>query len=243
MTISAIGCHALTVITALTVQDTIGVNKILLFDSNWVNEQAHALLEDITVDVFKIGMLGNIGNIEAIANILGKYPDVPLVFDPVLASGRGDAFTDKAMITAIRELLLPRTTVLTPNSIEARRLTAKPREDESSISLSTCAQRLIEFGCQYALLTGTHEDTLQVTNELYNKHGPIRSDSWERLPGSYHGSGCTLASAVAAHLARGLDIEEAVHKAQEYTWQTLAAGFLPGKGQYIPDRFFRTRHQ
>ena len=242
MALSANGCHPLSVLTALTVQDTVGVTKILPFDSDWISEQARVLLADIPVNAFKIGMLGNIRNIEAIAEILAEHPDVPLVFDPVLASGRGDAFADKEMIAAIQALLLPRSTVLTPNSIEARRLTARSQEDEASIPLPTCAERLIELGCQYVLLTGTHEDTPLVSNDLYTRQGLVRSDRWERLPGSYHGSGCTLASAVAAHLAHGLSVEEAVRKAQEYTWQALAAGFLPGKGQFIPDRFFQTNH-
>ena len=242
MALSANGCHPLSVLTALTVQDTVGVAKILPFDSDWISEQARVLLADIPVNTFKIGMLGNISNIEAIAEILAEHPDAPLVFDPVLASGRGDAFADKEMIVAIQELLLPRSTVLTPNSIEARRLTARSQEDEASIPLPTCAERLIELGCQYVLLTGTHEDTPLVSNDLYTRQGLVRSDRWERLPGSYHGSGCTLASAVAAHLAHGLSVEEATRKAQEYTWQALAAGFLPGKGQFIPDRFFQTNH-
>ena len=91
------------------------------------------------------------------------------------------------------------------------------------------------------LVTGTHENTPQVVNTLYGAQGVVRSDRWERLPGSYHGSGCTLASAIAATLANGLDIADAVHDAQEYTWQALAAGFRPGMGQYIPDRFFWAR--
>jgi len=88
------------------------------------------------------------------------------------------------------------------------------------------------------LITGTHENTPQVVNTLYGPEGVVRSDSWERLPGSYHGSGCTLAAAIAATLANGLELPEAVREAQEYTWQTLNAGFRPGMGQYIPDRFF-----
>jgi hydroxymethylpyrimidine/phosphomethylpyrimidine kinase len=97
------------------------------------------------------------------------------------------------------------------------------------------------MGCEYVLITGTHENTPQVINTLYGPQGVIRSDSWQRLPGSYHGSGCTLASAIAATLANGLDIPEAVREAQEYTWQALNAGFRLGMGQHIPDRFFWAR--
>ena len=243
MTISSMGCHALSVITALTVQDTVGIDSVLCFDADWVDDQARKLLEDMPVDAFKIGLLGSTENIEAIAGILSDYPDIPLVFDPVLASGRGDELADEEMIAAIQSLLLPHTTVLTPNSIEARRLVCKTElgEDEGDLSLEECARRLLAFGCEYALLTGTHENTPQVVNDLYHASGLLRSDRWERLPGSYHGSGCTLASALAAGLAHGLEVDEAVREAQEYTWQALAAGFHPGMGQFIPDRFFWAR--
>jgi len=164
---------------------------------------------------------------------------VPLVFFPVLASGRGEELATEDMIEAMREMLIPQTTIITPNSLEARRLADDGSDGERS--LEDCAKRLLEMGCEYVLITGTHENTPQVVNTLYGEQGVIRSDSWPRLPGSYHGSGCTLASAIAATLANGLDIPEAVREAQEYTWQTLNAGFRPGMGQHIPDRLFWAR--
>ena len=94
---------------------------------------------------------------------------------------------------------------------------------------------------EFVLITGTHENTPNVVNTLYGSEGVVRADSWERLPGSFHGSGCTLAAAIAATLANGLEIPEAVREAQEYTWQSLNAGFRPGMGQHIPDRFFWAR--
>ena len=97
------------------------------------------------------------------------------------------------------------------------------------------------MGCEYVLITGTHEQTPKVINTLYGERGVISSDSWARLPGIYHGSGCTLASAIAALLAQGVDVPDAVKEAQEYTWQTLSAGFRPGMGQHIPDRLFWAR--
>lgn len=247
MTISSMGCHSLSVITALTVQDTFGIDGIMVIDSEWVEDQARALLEDMSVDAFKIGLLGSVDNIEAIAGILSDYPDIPLVFDPVLASGRGDELTDEDMISAMQELLLPQTFILTPNSLEARRLAETDSEDDGKnllldvSSLGECARRLTAFGCRYVLLTGTHENTPQVVNAFYDADGLMQSDNWERLPGSYHGSGCTLASAVAAGLAHGLSASDAVREAQDYTWRALAAGFRPGMGQIIPDRFFWAR--
>ena len=97
------------------------------------------------------------------------------------------------------------------------------------------------MGCEYVLITGTHENTAQVVNTLYGQDGVVRADSWDRLPGSYHGSGCTLASAIAATIANGLSISDAVKDAQEYTWQTLKSAFRPGMGQHIPDRLFWAR--
>jgi hydroxymethylpyrimidine/phosphomethylpyrimidine kinase len=241
LTLSSMGCHALTVVTAITVQDTAGVEGILAIDPDWVTDQARLVLEDMPVAAFKIGLLGSIENIAAIAEVVADYPDVPLVLDPVLASGRGDETATDDMISALRELLLPQTTVLTPNSIEARRLAQEEGEDGAEFDLPDCGRRLLSLGCEYVLITGTHENTRLVINTLYGPDGVVRTDSWERLPGSFHGSGCTLAAAIAAMLANGLDLPEAVREAQEYTWQTLAAAFRPGMGQYLPDRFFWAR--
>ena len=246
LTLSSMGCYALSVITAITIQDTAGVEDVLAIDSDWVADQARALLEDMPVAAFKIGMMGSVENIVAIAEIVSDYPDVPLILDPVLASGRGDELASEDMLAAMTELLLPQTTIITPNSHEARRLARAQSVDddeaeEENPDLAECANRLLRLGCEYVLITGTHENTTKVINTLYGDNGVIRADEWERLPGSYHGSGCTLASAIAATLANGLDIPDAVREAQEYTWQTLAAGFRPGMGQSIPDRFFWAR--
>jgi len=239
LTLSSMGCHPLSVLTAITVQDTLGVEGLQPLDAEWVADQARCLLEDMPVDAFKIGVLGSVENIAAIAEILSDYPDVPLVLDPVLASGRGDELATDEMLHALRELLLPRTTILTPNSTEARRLADGDEDIEPT--LPVCAQRLIEMGCEYVLITGTHEPTPQVVNTLYGKSGVVRTDQWERLPGNYHGSGCTLASAIAAMLANGLELREAVREAQDYTWHALEKAYRPGMGQFLPDRLFWAR--
>jgi len=239
LTLASMGCHPLSVLTAITVQDTMGVEAVQAIDADWVADQARCLLEDMPIDAFKIGALGSVENIAAIAEILADYPDVPLVLDPVLASGRGDELANDEMLHAMRELLLPQTTILTPNSLEARRLA--DTDDEEEPSLSVCAQRLVEIGCEFVLITGTHESTPQVMNTLYGKNGVVRTDTWQRLPGTYHGSGCTLASAIAAMLANGLELPEAVREAQDYTWHTLQKAYRPGMGQMLPDRLFWAR--
>ena len=240
LTLASMGCHPLSVITAITVQDTLGVEGLLAMESDWVADQARALLEDMTIDAFKIGVMGSVENVAAIAEIIADYPDVPLILDPVLASGRGDELASDEMTHALRELLLPQTTIITPNSLEARRL-AESDEDGDEPTLATCAARLIEGGAEYVLITGTHESTAQVVNTLYGSTGVVRSDNWPRLSGSYHGSGCTLASAIAAMLANGLELPEAVREAQDYTWHALEKAFRPGMGQQLPDRLFWAR--
>lgn len=242
LTIASLGCHPLSVMTAITVQDTAGVDDVMPIDPEWVADQARAVLEDMPVHVFKIGLLGSVEIIAAIAEVISDYPHIPLVMDPVLTSGRGDELANEEMIDAMRELLLPQVTILTPNSLEARHLAQQDNDNgESKLDLSLCAQRLLNMGCEYVLITGTHENTAQVTNTLYAVDGAVRTDHWERLENNYHGSGCTLASAIAASLANGLSISESVLEAQDYTWHTLQAGFRPGMGQYIPNRLFWVR--
>ncbi len=237
MTIAALGCHPLSVITALTVQDTVGIVRVQAVDAQCVDAQARTILADIAVDAFKIGLLASVENIRVIAAILADHPQVPVVFDPVLASGRGDELADAAIIAAMREALLPRTTVATPNSLEARRLVFA----DPAVPLAECARRYLALGCGAVLITGTHEERPRVENELYERDGGVHSESWERLPGSYHGSGCTLASALAAQLAQGLPLPAAAQAAQRYTWEALAAGFRAGRGQFLPDRGYASR--
>jgi hydroxymethylpyrimidine/phosphomethylpyrimidine kinase len=231
LTIAAMGCHPLSVLTAFTVQDTGGVESLQAVDCQWVDDQARRLLAEMRVDAFKLGVLGSAQNIAVISGVLAEHPQIPVVCDPVLASGRGDALASGEMIDALREMILPQSTVVTPNSLEARALAAER-------DLGACARKILAMGSEYVLITGTHESTEQVVNTLYDTGGVVREDRWQRLAGSYHGSGCTLASALAAALASGASVPEAVRDAEEFTWQALAAGFAPGAGQFIPNRFF-----
>jgi len=243
LTLSSMGCHPLSVVTAITIQDTAGVEDVLALDAEWVADQARCVLEDMPVSVFKVGLLGSVEIVAVIAEIVSDYPEVPLVLDPVLASGRGDELATDEIIAAMRELLVPQTTVLTPNSLEARRLAQEDGDESDYPALDECARRLLTLGTEFVLITGTHENTPEVVNTLYSREGVVRSDRWQRLPGAFHGSGCTLAAAIAATLANGLDVAEAVRDAQEYTWQALGAAYRPGMGQHIPDRLFWARDE
>ena len=238
LTISSLGCHPISIATGFTVQDTIGVNKLIPIDSELVNDQARHILEDMEVEIFKLGLLGSKENIATIAEIISDYPDTPLIIDPVLASGRGDEFSDIEARNMMMELLFPESLLITPNSSEARQLISN-EENPSNLPIELCVDRFKEMGCENILITGTHENTENVINTLYNSSNQIIPFHWDRLPGSYHGSGCTLTAAISAYYALGLSIDEAVEEAQHFTWQALKNGFKPGMGQFIPNRFFR----
>ena len=233
--LASIGCHAAPVVTAVTVQDTQNVKSYAAVEAGLVIEQARAVLEDISISAFKIGMLGSIENVEAVHSILTDYSNIPVVLDPIILAGGGGMLADEDIIDAMVNLLFPLTTVLTPNSHEARALA--PQAD----SLEACAQELLEAGCEYVLITGTHERTVEVINTLYSNRRLLESYAWERLPNGYHGSGCTLAATLAGLLAHGLDPVAAVHEAQDYTWQSLKHGYRLGMGQHLPNRFFWTQ--
>lgn len=241
LTFASIGCHPLSIVTAITIQDSVGVDGVIATDAELVNDQARAILEDVEIAAFKLGLLGSIENIAVIAEIMADYPDIPLLIDPILTSGRGDDLSSDEMMQAMSELLFPQATLITPNSLEARRFAFS--DDETATSLDESAARLLATGAEYVLITGTHERTPEVTNTLYGDNRLIKSYKWERLPNTYHGAGCTLTSAIAACIAHNLPIEEAIEEAQEYTWQTLKNGFRPGMGQYIPDRMFWARDE
>lgn len=236
-TLVSLGCHPAPVVTALTVQDTRDVRALLPVDPACVLAQARAILADMPVAAFKIGVIGSAENATALHALLTAHPDIPVVLDPVLAAGGGTELASKELIELVRTLLLPLTTVLTPNSVEARRLA--PEAD----TLNACAMALLARGCQYVLISGGHEPGEDVVNALYGNNRLLETFRWPRLPHQYHGSGCTLAAAIAALLAQGHALysgspNSAIYRAQNYTWQSLRAGYRAGSGQLLPNRLF-----
>jgi hydroxymethylpyrimidine/phosphomethylpyrimidine kinase len=224
-------CHAASIITALTEQDTRNVKKLIPQRPDDIISQAATLLADLPVKAIKIGLIGHHDTAAAIQTILTGHPQIPVVLDPVLAAGGGAELASEKLIAAITGLLLPCTTVLTPNSEEARRLTGLS-------DLQECGLALLDKGCDYVLITGTHETSPAVCNQLFHDGRLLETFTWGRLPASYHGSGCTLASAVAGLIAQGLDPFQAATEAQDYTWHALEAAYQPGQGQHNPNRFF-----
>ncbi|NIR60501.1 MAG: bifunctional hydroxymethylpyrimidine kinase/phosphomethylpyrimidine kinase [Gammaproteobacteria bacterium] len=233
--ITSMGCHAAPVITAVTVQDTCHVYGYTPMAAESVMEQARAVLEDMSVAAIKTGMLGSVATVEAVHTVLMDYPRTPLVVDPVLVAGGGESLSEQAVADALTALLFPLATVVTPNGHEARVLA--PEAD----CLEACGMALLDHGPDFVLVTGGHEHEQTVVNRLFGNHRLLESFRWERLPGEYHGSGCTLASAIAGLLAQAQEPFSAIHQAQQYTWESLRHGYRLGHCQGLPNRLFWAR--
>jgi hydroxymethylpyrimidine/phosphomethylpyrimidine kinase len=231
----SLGGHPAPVVTALTVQDTAKVQRFESVAPSLVVEQARAVLEDMPVAAVKIGMLGTASVVEAVHGVLRDYPRLPVVLDPVLRGGGGGELSDPDTLEALRCLLLPQATLLTPNLPEA--LALAPGADGCDAS----GAALRELGAEYVLITGGHAEGGEVVNRLYSPHGGCDTASWPRLPGEFHGSGCTLAAAAATFIAQGETPPAAARAAQRYAWNALNAAHRLGLGQLIPDRLFWAR--
>jgi hydroxymethylpyrimidine/phosphomethylpyrimidine kinase len=224
------GCHAAPAVTALTVQDTVNVSDFRVLDRAWVLAQAEAVINDLPVAAVKLGMLGSLEMVDTVTEIMARLPGVPLVCDPVLRAGGGGALGKDEVGYAIRERLLPLCRIATPNLPEARILAELPEG-----SADQCAEKLLPL-CEHLLITGGHGDETEIHNRLYSRDGSRLDFTCARLPGSYHGSGCTLASTLAGRLALGEELVSAVRTALDYTWRTLRDAEQPGHGQYVPRR-------
>jgi hydroxymethylpyrimidine/phosphomethylpyrimidine kinase len=183
------------------------------------------------VSACKIGLVADSNILSVIEKKLIALMDIPVVLDPVINAGTGARIMADDIYTILNDKVMPFTTVITPNSTEARALTGIDNLDDA-------AADLLNRGCRAVLITGTHEQSTKVINTLYMQNETPVINSWERLPDSYHGSGCTLSSCIAAQLALGKTIMEAVTIAQKYTWYALRHGMLLGREQYHPDRFY-----
>lgn len=229
--IAALGAHPLSSITALTVQDNDRVYRVQPMPADLVLQQATALIEKMDIAAVKIGIVGNRANAEAIAEAIGllkrRRPSLHVVLDPVLASGHGDTLSEDDPREAIMRLL-PLATLVTPNLPEAVALCDGERLPDSQ------AELLLEH-CRNVLIKGGHGDGPDVVNRWFSRTGR-RTWTWPRLDGGFHGSGCTLASAIAALLARGMPMPDAVDRGQWYCQHALTAAYAIADGQRMPDR-------
>lgn len=230
LTCARLGVHACTAITALTIQDSVNVERFSLVDPAECLQQAQVILDDIPVRVIKIGMLGSAEMVRALAELLDAYPQIPVVLDPILAAGGGTSLAGSGLLEAICTELLPRVTIITPNGPEALALTG-------AADLRAAAVLLNAQGAQWVLLSGGHGEGPKLENLVFR--GGILQQTFfqERLPHQYHGSGCTLASAVAAGLAKGLDMLQAIEAALDFTHAVLRTAYPLGRGQFFPNRF------
>lgn len=230
--ITRLGAHPAPVVAALTEQDTVNAYAVRPVDAEFVLAQAERVLADLPVRAIKLGLLATAETGECVARLLARFPEIPVVTDPVLVAAGGAQLAEDALVETYREQLLPRTTVLTPNALELRRLA--PDLDDTGARASL----LLNRGTQWVMTKGGDEETPAVENHLFNRQGEHYDWTWERLEGEHHGSGCTLASAIAAHLAHGESAPQAVELAQHFTFSALSNGWQLGRGQNIPDRRF-----
>ncbi|MEJ2321085.1 MAG: hydroxymethylpyrimidine/phosphomethylpyrimidine kinase [Gammaproteobacteria bacterium] len=227
-TIAANGGHAVTAVTALTVQDTVDVARLEPVHVDLFRQVLERLEADISLDAIKIGLIGNASIAVAIAAFLARHPGIPVVLDPVLVAGGGKELSSGEIRDIMLERILPHVALVTPNLPEAQRLTGE-------IDAAACAAQLIGRGAGNVLVTGGHDGGDSVVNRWFDAGGEQQFE-WERLDGAFHGSGCTLASAIAVFLARGMPLKLALRLAQAFTHDALARADQVGRGQKIPHR-------
>lgn len=240
-TFSAMGCHGLSVVTAIQIGDTARIEGVQSIDVDWVADQARVILEDMPVSAFKIGTLGDIDNISAIAEIVSDYPDIPLIVDAFNSSLQAKDLEDDDNLTAIRELLIPQATVMILSASELTTLAETWREPSTEDMLIPDAMHTIALGCEYLLVTGVPDASHDITNILFDETGIIRQDHWPRLPGTFIGAGSTLSAAITAMFANGLPAPESVAEAQEFTLAAMSNAQRLGMGKLVLDHYFWAR--
>lgn len=226
---TALGGHPLPVLSCLTVQDTRNVYNAAPVDADLIRQQLDCLAADCRIDAVKTGAMGNAGVVNVLADFLDRHPDLPLVVDPVIKAAGGGDLADDELLDAMRSRLFRRAEVITPNGIELTMLGGGDSPDQA-------AAALIGQGCRGVLATGGHGTGDIITNALYRSGEPPRSWRIERVGGEYHGTGCTLAAAIAAGRAAGLPLEESVEQAQRFVSDAINHALAVGNGQPVPDR-------
>ncbi len=236
-TIAAMGAHGLPVVTAVLLRDTAEVFDQHLLDSDVVVEQARTILEDITIGAWKVGFLGSAEGVSAVAEVLSDYPDVPLVaYLPAISWL--DEEQQQSYLDAFRELVLPQTHVLVGNHKTLTDFLLPDWDADRPASPRELAVAANEHGAEHVLVTGINLPNQFVDNVLANAAGPITGEKFERFEVSFIGAGDTLSAALAALLSVGAEVHAAVGEALAFLDQALDAGFRPGMGNVLPDRFF-----
>lgn len=216
-------------LTCLTVQDTTNVYGAEAVDAELIRKQLKCVADDAPIHAIKTGALGNAAIVDVLVDFIGEHPGIPLITDPVIKAAGGGDLADDELITAMKERLFPLAEMITPNGIELSMLGDNADPERA-------ARHLLESGCASVLATGGHGTGLHIINTLYN-HAP-EPMTWEleRVGGEYHGTGCTLAAAIAAGRAAGLSQRAAISQAQNYVNRAILHALEVGKGQPVPDR-------
>ena len=238
-TISALGCYATSVLTALPIQNTTGVKSIHPIPYTVVEEQLHAILYDIFPQAIKIGMVHSSDLVATIVRVLGDYPKPKLVFDPVMVATSGHKLIEDKTIQSLIEQLFPLSDIITPNLDEAAVLARMPIKTVDDMYLA--GEKIKALGCRSLLLKGGHLASKQLTSLYFSAEGQVdeyHSKKYDTC--NTHGSGCTLSSAIASYLARGETLSEAVVLGQDYVQQAIFHGInvQTGKGNGPLNHFF-----
>lgn len=238
-TFSALGCYATSVLTALPIQNTQGVQAVYPIPDQAVKEQIEAILDDILPHAIKIGMVSTPLLVETITTTLAKYPKIPLVFDPVMVASSGHKLVLDATITTIVEKLFPITDLVTPNMDEAAVLAEM--EIHNLDDMYIAGDKILELGAKAVLLKGGHLHSSNITSLYFDTSGVVRAYESEKLQtNNTHGTGCTLSSAITGFLARGFSMDESITRGSSYTHEAIKNGMdvAIGKGKGPLNHFF-----
>ena len=226
------GAHAAIACTAITVQDSQQVYGFEATSSELLLQQANAVYHDLPVKAVKSGMLGTTDNIVMLAEFLQDKPDIPYVLDPVLVANSGGSLGDQATLVKAFATLIPKASLITPNTVELRALTGQAQIDDA-------IKALFSLGAQALLVKGAHEhEPHRIRHWLYVDGELVAESRWQRLDAEFHGSGCSLASYIAGRLALGMALKDAVQQGELWLHTALKHADIPhAQGQRIPRRF------
>lgn len=241
-TFSAFGVYGATILTALTAQNTTGVSGVFVTPPDFIAAQFHSVTSDLQVSAIKTGMLGDAPTVEMVARLLAEISSVPVVIDPVMVATSGDVLLAPEAIEAVRTSLIPRALLITPNIPEAATLLGvEPAASEAQMCAQ--AEALMTFGCGAVLLKGGHAEGSDALDVLFDgkAHHVLRRPRIETP--NMHGTGCTLSAAIAANLALGARLDEAVAAGKNFVWNALEAGAgrRIGQGNGPVDHHFSIR--
>lgn len=228
-TITSLRGYATSAITALVVQNTLGVEKILSIDEELVGEQMQCVINDIGVDAVKTGMLHTASLIEKICDVLSNYDyEFPLIVDPVMVAKSGDFLLEKDAFSVLKKKLIPKATIVTPNNYEAEILIGKKIvSDDDAIN---AGREILSFGAKSVLMKGGHRLGLKVRDILVSSEGIEIIESPRLDSSNTHGTGCTLSSAIATGIGQGMDLLTSVKRAHKYVHNALKFAPQLGKG-------------